>query len=119
MRFGGKCQRKTGPNNRRTGGKWGCLVQLDIVTYMDMEAVIRQLQDTMVVLAHVSERNAAGLKDHAEWLAGQQMRLKEHELWQEKHNRSMEEHDRKMAEFDDKLNGLIAIVDGMIRGKQQ
>ncbi len=105
-----------------------------------MEAVIRQLQDTMVVLAAVEERNSAGLKDHTEWLEGQQMRLKDHERFIIEHERTMaeherfiithertmaehalamKEHDRRMAEFDDKLNGLIAIVDGMIRGKQQ
>jgi len=90
-----------------------------IVADMDMEAVIRQLQETMVVMAYVQERNSAGLKDHAEWLAGQQMRLKEHEQWLADHKQAMAEHDRKMIEFDDKLNALIVIVDGMIRGKQQ
>jgi hypothetical protein len=78
---------------------------------MAMEAVIRELQDTMAVMAHVQARQAAALKDQAEWLEGQQARVKEHE-------QRLERHDRIMAEFDDKMNGLIAIVDGMIRGKQ-
>jgi len=86
---------------------------------MDMEAVIRQLQDTMVVLAAVEERNKEGLRDHAEWLAGQQMRLKDHEQRLKEHEQWQDEHKRAMAEFDGKLNALITIVDGMIRGKQQ
>jgi hypothetical protein len=84
-----------------------------------MEAVVRQLQDTMVVLAAVEERNKEGLKDHAEWLAGQQMRLKEHELRLKEHEKWKNDHERAMAEFDEKLNALIVVVDGIIRGKQQ
>ena len=79
---------------------------------MDMEAVIRQLQDTMVVMAEIQRRQAAVLKDQAEWIAGQEMRTKEIE-------RQEARHAQKMAEFDDKLNALIPIVDAMIRGKQQ
>jgi hypothetical protein len=77
-----------------------------------MEAVIRELQDTMTVVANVQARQAAALKDMAEWLAGQDKRQLEHQRW-------LESHERAMAEFDEKLNALIPIVDSLIRGKQQ
>jgi hypothetical protein len=82
---------------------------------MAMEAVIRELQDTMAVMAHIQARQAAALKDQAEWLEGQQTRMKEQDRRVGEHDRQMERHDRLMAEFDDKLNGLISIVKGGFR----
>ena len=77
-----------------------------------MTAVIRQLQDSMTVMAGIEARQAEALKGQAEWLEGHQKRLAEHD-------RFVAEHQHLMKEMDGKLNALIAIVDGMIRGKQQ
>ena len=63
---------------------------------MDMEAVIRRLQDTMVVMAEVEQRTAAGLKEQTEWLAGQPRRRRQHEEWLANDRRAMAEFDRKM-----------------------
>jgi hypothetical protein len=63
---------------------------------MDMEAVRRQLQDTMVVLDKVEDRTAAGLKEHARWIADAQRRTAEH--------------NRALTKFDVTLKRLDALI---------
>jgi hypothetical protein len=65
---------------------------------MDMEQAIKQLQDTVIVMAGLQARQAAALKDQSEWL--------------EQHHKFVVKHERVMAEIEDKLNGLIGYVDG-------
>ncbi len=54
------------------------------------------LEDAMIVQAHLEKGMAARLKDHAQFMADQQAAIKLHT--------------QKMAEFDEKLNALIDIV---------
>ena len=44
-----------------------------IVSSMDMDAVIRQLQATMVVMAEIQRRQVPVLKAQGKWIAGQEM----------------------------------------------
>jgi hypothetical protein len=71
---------------------------------MDMELVLKQLQDTATVMAGLQARQAVVLKDHSEW-------LEQHQTFIAKHEQMMARHDRVMAEIEDKLNGLIGYVD--------
>jgi hypothetical protein len=86
---------------------------------MEIDAVIRQLRDTDAVVANVQSRQAAALEDKAEWQANQDKRQLEFERRVDEHDRWWVRHTQAMAEFDDKPNGVIAIVDDMIRGKQR
>jgi len=56
-----------------------------------MQAAIKELQDTVIVMAHIEKRQSEVLKDLVEF-------------------RSRTE--RNLAEITDKLNGLIGYVDG-------
>jgi len=65
---------------------------------MDMEQVIKQLQDTATVMAGIQARQAEVLKGHSQWL--------------EEHHTFIRRHQQVMAEIEDKLNGLIGYIDG-------
>jgi hypothetical protein len=62
------------------------------------------LEDAMLVQAHLEKRMAERLKEHAQFLADQQS--------------AMQLHTQKMSEFDDKLNALIDIVGKMQGGME-
>lgn len=61
-----------------------------------LEAARKEMEDALVVMAHLESKSAARIKEHAEFIA-------RHEEWWDKHQIAMQE-------FDDKLNALIAIV---------
>jgi hypothetical protein len=86
---------------------------------MDMELVLKQLQDTAMVMAGIQARQASVLKDHNEWLeqhlkfiARHEEMMAKHVQTMAKHEQMMARHDQVMAEIEDKLNGLIGYVDG-------
>ena len=93
---------------------------------MDMELVLKQLQDTATVMAGIQARQAEVLKGHGDWLAEHHASIAGHEVWLAEHNASIARHeafvakheqmmalfDTKMIEIEDKLNGLIGYVDG-------
>jgi hypothetical protein len=72
---------------------------------MDMEQVIKQLQDTLTVMAGIQARQADVLKGHGQW-------LEEHNASLAKHAAFMAHHSQVMAEIEDKLNGLIGYMGG-------
>lgn len=53
----------------------------------------QDLEDAMLVQAHLEKRAGERIKEHAEWLV--------------RHEAAMRDHDVKMSEIDDKLNLLI------------
>ena len=79
---------------------------------MDMEQVIKQLQDTATVMAGIQARQAEVLKGHGEWLEEHQASIARHEAFVARHEQMMALFDTKMIEIEDKLNGLIGYVDG-------
>jgi uncharacterized protein (DUF3084 family) len=82
---------------------------------MDMQAVIKQLQETAVVMAGIQARQAEVLKAHAEWLEQNERWMTKHREAVERHEQMMARHEQMMAEMEDKLNGLIGFVDDMVR----
>ena len=56
----------------------------------------RDIEDAMVVQAHLGKKMSEMLKQHAEFLAS--------------HDESLERHKLRMEEFDDKLTALIDII---------
>ena len=80
---------------------------------MDMQAAIKELQETAIVMAGIQARQAEALKYHSQWLA-------EHDKSMADHRKRMEHIETTLAEATDRLNGLIVIVDDLVRhrGKQ-
>jgi hypothetical protein len=72
---------------------------------MDMEQVLKQLQDTVTVMAGIQARQTEALKGQSEWLAVHNASIARHEAF-------IAKHEQTMAEIEDKLNGLIGYVDG-------
>ena len=64
----------------------------------DMDAAIKELQDAMVVIAHIEKRQSELLKEHSERI----VRIEEY------HQRV----EMNLAEITDKLNGLIGYIGG-------
>jgi uncharacterized coiled-coil protein SlyX len=71
---------------------------------------MRDLQDTMTVVVGVQARQAAALKDSAEWLDSLQRAYNIHQQKMEEHDRRMEKVDERLAEMTEKLDALIDIV---------
>ena len=69
-----------------------------------MQAAIKELQETAIVMSGIEARQAAALKDQAVWLAGHEKRMREHE-------ERMQRIELNLGEATDKLNALINIVD--------
>ena len=63
-----------------------------------MQAAIKELQDAVVVMAHIEKRQSEVLKDLAEF-----------RILSEKNQARIE---TNLAEITDKFNGLIGYVDG-------
>lgn len=62
----------------------------------NLEYIVKELDDALVVHAHLEKRMGERIKEHAEILAN--------------HDDFVRYHDLKMREFDEKLNALIDIV---------
>jgi uncharacterized coiled-coil protein SlyX len=60
-----------------------------------LEAARKEMEDTMVVMAHLESKAGARIKEHAEFIA---------------------RHEQAMSEIDEKLNALITIVGKMQGG---
>lgn len=68
----------------------------------DMEGAIKELQDAMVVIAHIEKRQSEILKTHAEELVAHVEYIR----------RLEKRIDLNLSEITDKLNGLIGFVGG-------
>ena len=71
---------------------------------MDMEQVIKQLQETATVMAGIQARQAEVLKSHSQW-------LEEHHASIARHEKLAARQDQLLTEIEDKLNGLIGYID--------
>jgi len=78
---------------------------------MDMQAAIKELQETAIVMSGIQSRQAAVPKDHGEWLEQHEKAQQRHSEWLEQHEKTMQRVDLALAEVADKLNALIHIVD--------
>jgi hypothetical protein len=81
---------------------------------MNMEQVIRQLQDTATVMAGIQARQAEVLKGHGEWLEQHELTLMRHKEWHAEHERTLAQIESNLREATEKLNALIVVVDGVV-----
>jgi hypothetical protein len=68
-----------------------------------LDAIVKDLEDALVVHAHLEKRKAERIKEHTEFISRNAEFISRHE-------ESVRYHDLKMREFDEKLNALIDIV---------
>lgn len=83
----------------------------------DYEATVRQLQDTLTVMAGIQERQARVQKLQADEVDAVRQRLAEHESRMQRVEANLETATTKLAEVTGKLDALIDIVDGWMRKK--
>ena len=70
-----------------------------------MQTAIKELQDTMVVMAHIEKAQSEHIKDLVEFrIQSEKLRLQSEEFRRRT--------DENLAEITDKLNGLIGYVAG-------
>ena len=69
---------------------------------MNIEAAVKDLQDSMIVMAHIEKCHSEMLRAHEEW-------INEHGAEIQEFRRRT---DQNLAEITDKLNGLIGYVAG-------
>ena len=80
---------------------------------MNYEQAIKDLQDTLVVIAEVERRQSALLREHSEMLREHAETLLKHDEMLRDTAEYRRRTDQNLAEITDKLNGLIGYVDGM------
>jgi hypothetical protein len=73
---------------------------------MNVENVIKELQDNLVVIAEIERRQSELLREHSELIA-------ESAVFQRRTDEKLAQVSDTLAEIGDKLNGLIGYVDGM------
>lgn len=61
-----------------------------------LEAARKEIEDVLLVMAHLESKSADRIKEHAHFIADQEA--------------SMRRHSVRMDEFDDKLNALIDMI---------
>jgi hypothetical protein len=69
---------------------------------MDIEAAIKNLQDSMIVISEIERRQSDLLLTHSKWIAEHDSEIKEYRR----------RTDQNLTEITDKLNGLIGFVAG-------
>jgi hypothetical protein len=90
---------------------------------MNMEAVIKDLQDTLTVMVEIERRQSKMLLDHSERLVSLEEEITEDRRETAKFRRESAEFqkrtDQNLAEITDKLNGLIGYVGNWKQPPQQ
>lgn len=71
------------------------------------DARFRDIEDAMIVQAHLEKRMSERLKEHAAFIERHELSMTE---FDKKFNAFNERHELSMTEFDEKLNALIDIV---------
>jgi hypothetical protein len=81
-----------------------------------MEATIKEIQDTLTVMAEIERRQSKLLRDHSERLVIVEEQIAKSRLESAKYQERI---DLNMAEITDKLNGLIGCVTDWKQPPQQ
>jgi hypothetical protein len=81
-----------------------------------LEAARKDMEDTMIVMAHLESKAGARIKEHAEFIADHEDAMRRHDKAITSLDAYTEAHRISMQEFDEKLNALIEIVGRMQGG---
>ncbi len=84
---------------------------------MNFEQAIKDIQDTLVVVAEIQRRQSQVQKVQAEEIDAVRNLLREgferHEKRMEQHEARMQHVEQNLSEISDKLNGLIGHMEGL------
>src|SRR5271165_5324340 len=83
-----------------------------------LEAARKEMEDALVVMAHLESKSAARIKEHAEFIAEHEATLRSHSRFIASQEAAWRKHTEAMSEFDEKLNALIDIVGKMQGGME-
>jgi hypothetical protein len=81
-----------------------------------LEAARKEIEDSLIVMAHLETKSAGRIKEHSEFIADHEVRVKSHAKFLAEHAEFVAYHEQIIREIDDKLNALINIVGGMQGG---
>jgi hypothetical protein len=90
---------------------------------MSMEAVIKDIQDTLTVMAELERRQSKMLREHSERLVSVEEEISEHrrETARLQHESAefQKRTEQNLAEITDNLNGMIGFVSNWKQPPQQ
>jgi phosphoenolpyruvate-protein kinase (PTS system EI component) len=81
---------------------------------MALEDTIERLRDELTVTAAMTERNAARIKEHQEWLEANERAAAMHREWLQQHEAAMQAHETAMRNVEAKLD---RIADLLLKGR--
>jgi len=78
-----------------------------------LEAAVKQLQDSLIVISEIERRQSALLREHSELIVSIERNLASSAKIQQGTDFKLQQVTVKLEEVTDKLNGLIGFVGGM------
>ncbi len=82
------------------------------MTSPQMESIVRDIQDTLVVMAHIEKRHTERLQELLQFRERTEDLQVQSERWQRRADERYAHILETIAEIGDKLNGLIGYIDG-------
>jgi len=79
----------------------------------NIEQAIKDLQDTLIVIAEIGKRQSALLREHSQRIVNIEQHLEHVARLEGESAEFRRRTDQNLAEITDKLNGLIGYVGGM------
>ncbi|MBV9248663.1 MAG: hypothetical protein JO227_05375 [Acetobacteraceae bacterium] len=73
-----------------------------------LEQARKELEDAMVVMAHLEKRQAERTKEHASYIANHEKSLADHD-------KRMKDHDKRMKDLDVRIEQLVSAIGEWIR----
>lgn len=77
---------------------------------MALEETIERLRDELTVTAAMTERNAARIKEHAEWIEANERAVARHREWLQQHEVAMQAHETAMRNLETKLDRIADLI---------
>jgi hypothetical protein len=81
------------------------------------DEINQRLENAMMVTSRIQDRQAAGLKDHREWLEDltrvateHGRRMADHERWMERHELTMQAIDERLEQITVKLDRIAELI---------
>jgi len=74
------------------------------------EEINQRLENALMVTSRIQERQAAGLKDHREWLEDLTRVAAEHQRWMADHELTMQAIDQRLEQIGVKLDRFAELI---------
>ena len=77
---------------------------------MDIEEIVRRLEDGLIVADRIQERHSAALESHKQWLDDLTRVGMEHQRWMERHELTMQAIDERLEQITVKLDRIAELI---------